>query len=102
LTYTTAHMFKDPNDFFEIQALWTSWMGSDGSTDTLSSATWVNSTDNTITASTALMSYSTSAGTHTVWLAGGTAGSTNEFTSRITTSSSRVKDFTIKVTVKER
>jgi hypothetical protein len=96
MTYTTAHFWKDPDDALDYQVNWATWL----STDTLASATWsINTT--VITASTALMSYSTSAGTHTLWLAGGTAGTTAEVTSRITTATSRIKDQTFKVTVRE-
>jgi hypothetical protein len=97
MTYSTAVFTMDPDDKLDFQVDWSTWLTT---LDTLSTATWsLNST--TITASTALMSYSTSAGTHTLWLQAPVAGTTYEITSRITTASTRIKDQTFKVVGRE-
>lgn len=83
---------KDPDAVLDYGFDWTSWL--DG--DTISTSAW--SADAGITVD----SDSNNTTSTTVWLSGGTAGTTYEVTNQITTAAGRTDDRTIRIKVVER
>lgn len=85
---------KDPNSVLDYSIDWSDWLGS----DTIHSSTWTlpagiikdpvgqDSFTNTVT---------------TIWLSGGTAGTTYTILNRIVTHGGRTADQTFKITCKE-
>jgi hypothetical protein len=83
---------KDPNAVLDYQIDWSTWL--DG--DTIATSAWIVETGITVDSDT--IHDTTSA---TLWLSGGTVGSTYECTNRITTAGGRTDDRTIKIKIKE-
>lgn len=73
---------KDPNAVLDYQIDWSTWLGS----DTIASSSWVIPTGITED------SDSNTTTTATVWLSGGTAGTTYTVTNRIVTAGGRTED----------
>lgn len=88
--------FKDPNAVKDIAIDWTRWLTltPSGTADTISSSTWT--VDSGITKD----SDSSSTTLTTIWLSGGTAGTTYDLTNRIVTAGGRTEDRTISVRVR--
>lgn len=83
---------KDPDEVLDYEMDWSARI----LTDTISTSTWIvptgitkNSDSNTTT-------------TTTIWLSGGTAGNTYEFTNRIVTAGGRTMDESVKLKCKEK
>ncbi len=83
---------KDPNEVLDYVRDWSALLD----TDTISSSTWTpdvgitkDSSSNTTT-------------TATVWLSGGTAGTTYGVLNRIVTAGGRTHDFTIRIVVQSK
>ncbi len=84
---------KDPDSVLDYAINWgTNWLGS----DTISTSVW--SADSGIT----IDSESETATVATVWLTGGSTGTTYKVRNRIVTAGGRTDDRTIHVTVKEK
>lgn len=83
---------KDPNDVIDFQVTWATWLG----TDTIATSTWIVPTGITKDSDTNTTT------TTTIWLSGGTAGTTYELVNRITTAAGRTRDFTCVIKVQER
>lgn len=80
---------KDPDEVLDYQINWSaSLYGLDGD-DTITASTWI------VPAGIAKNAESHNDDTTTIWLSGGTAGSTYEITNRITTAAGRVMDQTV-------
>lgn len=73
---------KDPESVLDYQIDWSTWLGS----DTIASSSWVIPTGITED------SDSNTTTTATVWLSGGTAGTTYTVTNRIVTAGGRTED----------
>ena len=86
---------KDPDATLDYQVDWTTWLS--GDSDTISSSTW------TISGS-GLTEDSSSNTTQvaTIWLSGGTEGSSYEVTNRIITANGRTADRTIYIVIDQR
>lgn len=83
---------KDPNAVLDYQIDWSTWLG----TDTIASSAWTVPTGITqVTAS------ATTTAT-TIWLSGGTAGSSYPVVNRIVTDGGRTEDRTLTIVVSER
>lgn len=82
---------KDPQAKLDYKIDWSDWLDA----DTISTSTWTVPTG--ITGS----NMSKTATTTTIWLAGGTAGTTYSVTNHIITAVSREDERTIKIKVKE-
>lgn len=78
---------KDPDAILDYGFDWTYWLG----TDTIVSVLWTVPTGLTLTTQT------NSATVATVWLSGGTAGTTYDVGCRITTAAGRVDERTMRV-----
>jgi hypothetical protein len=83
---------KDPSAVVDYQVNWAAWLG----VDTISTSTWTvptgitqNSATNTTT-------------TATIWLSGGTAGTTYTLVNRIVTAAGRTDERSIRVLVRQR
>ncbi|MCK5783867.1 MAG: hypothetical protein KAH06_05430 [Desulfobacterales bacterium] len=83
---------KDPNAVLDYQADWSDWLGD----DTISTSDWIlptgiieDSATNTTT-------------TATIWLSGGTAGTSYTLVNRIVTAGGRTEDRTITIVCQER
>lgn len=85
------YFVKDPNAVLDYQINWATWLGS----DTIASVTWTVSTGITKD------SQSNTTTTATIWLSGGTAGTTYECVCRIVTAGGRTDDRTIGIRVEE-
>jgi hypothetical protein len=83
---------KDPNAVLDYQIDWSTWLG----TDTISSATWTVATGLTKTTD------SKTTTTTTVWLSGGTAGTTYSVACRIVTAGGRTDDRTVQIKVEDK
>lgn len=84
---------KDPNATLDYQVDWSSWMASG---DTISASVWI--VDSGISQVTTTYTDMTT----TIWLSGGTAGSSYNITNRITTSDGRIDDATFTIDVEQR
>ncbi len=82
---------KDPNAVLDYKVDWATWL----STDTIATVAWTVPTGITQT------STSNTTTTATIWLSGGTAGTTYEIVCRITTAGGRTDDRTIGIRVEE-
>jgi len=83
---------KDPNAVLDYQIDWSTWLG----TDTISSATWTVATGLTKTTD------SKTTTTTTVWLSGGTVGTTYSVACRIVTAGGRTDDRTVQIKVEDK
>jgi hypothetical protein len=83
---------KDPNAILDYQINWATWLG----TDTIASSAWTVPTGLTQVSATA----STTA--TTIWLSGGTAGTSYSVVNRIVTDGGRTEDRTLTIVVAER
>lgn len=86
------HFTKDPDGVLDYQIDWSDWLG----TDTIVTSTWTVGTGITKDSDTNTTT------TATIWLSGGTAGTTYELTNEIVTTDGRTDNRTIYVTVKEK
>lgn len=86
-------MTKDPNAVLDYGHDWAGWL-SDG--ETITASTW------TVDAGLTKNSDTHDTTTTTVWLSGGTAGTTYRATNRITTSGGRTDDRTMRIDVRDR
>lgn len=82
---------KDPNSVLDYSIDWSDWLD----TDTIATSTW------TIPAGLTMGNETNSTTTVTVWLSGGTAGTTYTILNRITTAGGRTADQTFKIFVRE-
>lgn len=83
---------KDPDARLDYKVDWTSWLGS----DTISTSEWIVPNGITYEADTFT---DTSA---TVWLSGGSLGSSYEVVNRITTVAGRIDDRTIIIKIRQK
>lgn len=83
---------KDPDEVLDYQVDWTSWLGS----DTITTSTWAVPTGIT------RASHTNTTKTATVWLSGGTAGTSYELQNKIVTASGRTAERTIRILVKQK
>lgn len=83
---------KDPNAVIDYEIDWSKWLRGD---DIVVTSEWI------VPAGITMDSESSDATTTTVWLSGGTAGSSYSLTNRITTAQGRTQDRTITIRVKE-
>lgn len=83
---------KDPDAILDYKVDWATWLGS----DTISAVTWTVPTGITQTA----VSNTTTA--VTIWLRGGTVGTTYEVACKITTAGGRTDERTIEISVVQR
>ena len=86
----TFTVTKDPNDVLDYLFYWSTWLASG---ETISTSTWT--VDSGLTKDTD----SKTDDTTTIWLSGGTAGTSYTVTNRITTSQGRTKDQSMQVSV---
>jgi hypothetical protein len=89
---TTKVYLKDPAAVLDYQIDWSSWLG----VDTITSSSWTASTGLTVD------SDSNTTTTATVWVSGGTAGTTYQLTNRITTAGGRTDERTISISCQDR
>lgn len=82
---------KDPNAVLDYSIDWTDWLG----TDNIATSTW------TVPAGLTNVTESNTAKVVTIWLSGGTAGSTYTLLNRITTTGGRTSDQSFKIFMKE-
>jgi len=85
------YFVKDPSAVLDYRIDWSTWLGA----DTISIVTWVVPTGITKAAA------ANDASSATIWLSGGTAGTTYEVTCRIVTAGGRTDDRTIGITVED-
>lgn len=83
---------KDPNAVLDYQVDWTDWLGS----DTITTSTW------TVPAGIINDSDSKTTTTTTIWLSGGTAGTSYSLVNHIVTTAGREDDRTIIIQLIER
>ena len=83
---------KDPNAVLDYSFNWATWLDD----DTISASTWTADTGIIIDSS------STTTTVATVWLSGGTAGTTYTVTNRIVTAASRTEDRSLTINVAQR
>ena len=83
---------KDPNARLDYQIDWSSWLG----VDTISVSTWI------VEAGITQETVSNTTTTATIWLSGGTVGTTYRVTNRITTAAGRVTDWSLMIVVQEK
>ena len=88
----SAVFTKDPNAVLDYQVDWSTWLAA----DTIATSTWTAPTGIVVASS----SNTTTAAT--VWLTGGTAGTTYSLVNRIVTAGLRTDDRTILVRVEEK
>ena len=89
---TVKVYLKDPAAVLDYQIDWSSWLG----VDTITSSSWTASTGLTVD------SDSNTTTTATVWVSGGTAGTTYQLTNRITTAGGRTDERTISLSCQDR
>ena len=87
---------KDPQSVLDYKVDWSTWLASTSPEDTISTSTWT--VESGITKDTD----SSTSTTATIWLSGGTAGSTYAVTNKVVTNAGRTKEVTIYVTVRQR
>lgn len=85
------YFVKDPSAVLDYKVDWATWL----STDTIATVAWTVPTGITQT------STSNTTTTATIWLSGGTAGTTYEIVCRITTAGGRTDDRTIGIRVED-
>jgi diaminopimelate epimerase len=86
------YFVKDPNAVLDYKIDWTTWL----STDTIATATW------TVPAGITQASATNTTTAATIWLSGGTAGTTYEVVCRVVTSGGRTDDRTIGIRVEDK
>ena len=89
MTYT-----KDPQAVLDYMIDWSSWLTAAGD-DTITASSWTATDGITIDSDTNTTT------TATVWLSGGTVGTTYELTNHIVTLAGREDDRTIKIKCKQ-
>ena len=82
---------KDPNAILDYSIDWSDWLD----TDEISTSTW------TVPAGITKTDESNTTTIATIWLSGGTAGTTYSLLNRITTTGGRTADQTFKIYMKE-
>lgn len=85
---------KDPDAVIDFKQDWSEWVAATG--DTIVTSTWIVPTGITKT------NESNTATTATVWLSGGTVGSSYQVTNRIVTAQGRTDDRTLQIVVLNR
>jgi len=83
---------KDPDAVLDYQIDWLAWLGS----DTIATSTWTVGTGITKDSDTNTTT------TATIWLSGGTVGTSYSATNRIVTALGRTDERTIQITVKNK
>ena len=83
---------KDPDAVIDYQIDWTAWLNG----DVISTSTWAADTGITVD------SDSDDGSISTVWLSGGTAGTTYSVTNQIITTAGRTDDRSLSISVAER
>jgi hypothetical protein len=83
---------KDPSAVVDYQVNWAAWLG----VDTISTSTWTVPTGITQNSATSTTT------TATIWLSGGTAGTTYTLVNRIVTAAGRTDERSIRVLVRQR
>lgn len=83
---------KDPEAVLDYEVDWSDWLD----TDTIASSTW------TVADGITKDSDSNTTTTATIWLSGGTAGTTYELLNHIVTNAGREDERTVKITVKQK
>lgn len=76
--------YKAPNDLLDYQQNWTAWMPTG---DAINTVTWTADSGITVETSPAATNTATTA---TVWLGGGTLGTSYKITGQITTTAGRI------------
>lgn len=94
LAYTTV--LKDPDATLDFGVRWGAWLAKNDPNDTISASAW------TVPSGLTQVSTSYTTTTTTIWLAGGTAGTSYDVTNRIVTTGGRTDDRTIRINVQER
>jgi hypothetical protein len=89
-----AQYLKDSNATLDYGVNWAPWLG----TDTISASAWTVQTG--LTTATPAPSFTTT--TTTIWLSGGTVGTTYTVTNRVTTAAGRIDDRTFTIQVIDR
>ena len=89
---TIATFYKDPNAVLDYQIDWETWLDS----DTISTSTWTVPTGITKDSDT------NSTTTTTIWLSGGTAGTSYTLLNRVVTAGGRTDDRSITIIVREK
>lgn len=85
---------KDPNSVLDYQRDWSDWLATVD--DTIATSTWIVPPGLTKGAE------SKTDTTATVWLSGGTVGTSYDVTNRITTAGGRTDDRTFRISIRER
>lgn len=93
MTNTLKWPDKDPDDVLDYQV---DWSGRLPTGDTISTSTWI------VPAGLTKDSDSTSTKTTTIWLSGGTAGSTYSVTNRVVTTGGRTMDASVTLRLREK
>lgn len=86
-----ASFSKDPEAVLDYTIDWSDWLG----TDTISAVSW------TVEAGITKDSEGNTTTSATIWLSGGTAGTSYEVTCHITTAGGREDDRTLRIDVEE-
>ena len=84
---------KDPNEYLDYTINWSDRIV----TDTISACTWIN-----ITPGITISNQVSTATQTSLWITGGTANHIYDLTNRITTSSGRIMDQTVRIEVWEK
>lgn len=90
-----ASFAKDPDAILDYTMDWSSWLDAAGG-DTIATATW------TLPAGISTVGNSKSLTETTIWLSGGTAGTSYAILCRITTVGGRTEDRTMQINVLDR
>lgn len=93
MTIIAESWIKDPDAVLDYQIDWSSWLATG---ETIATSTWTVSTGITKDSDS---NDTTSA---TIWLSGGTAGTSYTCTNQIVTNQSRTEERTIRIDVRER
>lgn len=86
------NFLKDPNSVLDYVVNWASWLD----TDTISTSTWTVPTGITKASDTNTTT------TATIWLSGGTAGTSYDIANKIVTAAGRTEERTITIVVDNR
>lgn len=86
---SSAHFLKDSAAVLDYGVDWSAWLG----TDTIATSTWTVPTGLTVDSETETTTLAT------VWLSGGTTGTTYTLVNRITTAAGRQDERTLTITV---
>lgn len=89
-----AFILKDPQAVLEYTARWTEWLA-DSAGDTIVTSTW------TVPAGITQNNASNTTTTATIWLSGGTVGTTYRITNQITTAGARTAQRSFDVVMQE-